>query len=345
MASSYKHARKLLKYLSLKREELSPLLILTHDFPDPDAIASACALQHLCREVFQITSKAVYGGIIGRIENRTMIRSLKLPIHRLKGVDLKKYKSVALVDTQPAFRNNSFPSNRRATIVIDQHKSDIKPNVDCFVYDADCGATSVIVAQALLLAKIKIPTDVSTALAYGIITDTQNFFRSHRKDIVKTYMSILPNCNFRTLAKIQNPRLSKYFFTTIARGINRAKILRGVIVSHLGHIEDPDSVSQVADLLVTFKNAQWSLCTGRYKETLRISLRGTEKNTQAADILKDIVEREGEAGGHDTIAGGNVTVGKQSSEYAWRAAESRLVQKLCKRLNISKKLKSHNPFL
>ncbi len=35
-----KSARKLIDFLDKHRDEISPLLIMTHDYPDPDAIAS-----------------------------------------------------------------------------------------------------------------------------------------------------------------------------------------------------------------------------------------------------------------------------------------------------------------
>ena len=40
MSSSF-HARKLLRELERLGKKLSPLIILTHDHPDPDSLASA----------------------------------------------------------------------------------------------------------------------------------------------------------------------------------------------------------------------------------------------------------------------------------------------------------------
>lgn len=39
--------RKLLHFLEVKKSAISPLLIVTHDYPDPDALAAAMALQYL----------------------------------------------------------------------------------------------------------------------------------------------------------------------------------------------------------------------------------------------------------------------------------------------------------
>src|SRR5512146_1938718 len=55
-------------------------LILTHDNPDPDSIASAVALAYILEHMAGIQAVVAYGGIVGRAENRAMIRVLKLPV-------------------------------------------------------------------------------------------------------------------------------------------------------------------------------------------------------------------------------------------------------------------------
>lgn len=343
-APSIKQARLLLNFLGKNRNRLSPLLILTHDYPDPDALGSAFALRYIARHAFNIDAKISYGGIIGRTENRMMMLKLKLPVHKFRPADLKNYENVALVDTQPSFRNNSFPSNRRATVVIDQHKTDIKANADCFIYDPGCGATCVILSHALALSKLEIRPRVATALAYGILTDTMNFFRTRRPDIVKAYLTILPFCDMHSLAEIQNPQQGKTFFATLAKGINGAQLFRRVIVSHLGFIRDPDSVSQTADLLISFKQARWALCSGRYNGSLRLSLRTAQHKIPASDVLRDIVFKRSEAGGHDTIAGGSITIGRNATDRAWYREERALATRLLHRLNVPPRTPAQKPF-
>jgi len=180
------YAQELLRFFAANRQSLSPLLILPHDYPDPDALAAAFALHFLAREYSGIESRIAYRGVIGRTENQAMVNTLRIPVHRLKPADLKKYRQVALVDTQPAFDNNPFPANRRATMVIDQHESTVPPAADLALVDTACGATCVILAQALLLQNVEIPPRVATALAYGILSDTLNLYRAERPDVAQT---------------------------------------------------------------------------------------------------------------------------------------------------------------
>lgn len=103
-----------------------------------------------------------------------MVRTLKIPVHKLKSSDFKKYSNVALLDTHPVFGNNPFPGVRKATIVIDQHGSIKKPKADLAVVGTKLGATSVLIAQTLLQKRLTIPASLATALVYGIQSDTQN---------------------------------------------------------------------------------------------------------------------------------------------------------------------------
>ena len=338
------NARKLIRFLAKKKEAISPLLILTHDYPDPDALASSFALCYMAKQAYDINVRIVYGGIIGRSENQELVKILKIPVHKFKASDLKKYSHVALVDTQPRFENNHFPKDRRATIVIDQHLPTDEPSAELAIVDAECGATSVILAQALLLLKIEIPVRVATALVYGILTDTLGLYRAKRADIIKTYLDILPFCDMRMLARIQNPSRSKKFFATLGKSIKNAMIRQKLIVSHLGLVENPDLVSLTADFLLTYRGMRWSLCTGRYNGKLHVSLRMANPQALAASVLRDIFENSQEAGGHESIAGGSFEVGKDASEAAWEKAEQSLVQRLLDKLSIPAKGKFYFPF-
>jgi len=339
------HGRKLLRFLEKKKNSISPLLIVTHDYPDPDAIATAMALQYLGERLYETKSRIVYKGIIGRVENRAMVDLLKVPIHKFRPSDIRSYEHAALIDTQPEFENNPYPRNKKVTLVIDQHPYVKRPLAELAIIDPDCGATSVILAQALLLSGLEIPKRVATALAYGILSDTLNLYRAHRADIIQTYLDILPLCDMRALIRIQNPPKSKKFFSTLNHGLQGARAFRGVIVSHLGKVEHPDLVSEIADFLLTYKGMERSLCTGRYKDKLHVSLRSNRLTDETPEILRDIFDDRKEAGGHDMVAGGSFHVrGRDKDETHWRDAEALLVSRLLTRLRLPVQGDFYKPF-
>ena len=344
LATSLEHGRRLLAFLSRQRKRLSPLLILTHDFPDPDALASAFALQYLAQSAFDIQSRIAYGGEIGRTENRTMVRLLRIPLHRMRKVWLKNYACIALVDTQPAFGNNSFPGGKRATIIIDQHGPHTPPQADLVLVDPDCGATCVIIAQALLARREPIPARVASALAYGILTDTLDLYRAKRPDVVQTYLRVLQQADMRTLARIQNPTRSRRFFVTLGKGIVETSRFRRLLVSHLGVVETPDLASQVAEFLLACRGISWCLVTGRYLGRLHASLRTNSPDGEAGEALRAAFGNPRQAGGHGPIGGGSCRVGADATPETWRERELGLQTRLLKRLHIAAKTEPRHPF-
>ena len=114
---SYEHFALLLETVG----DADGLLILPHNNPDPDAIASALALQHLLKEKLGVNSNIAYQGIIGRAENRALVRYLNYPLKPVTSLDLTGVVPVALVDTQPGTGNVILPPQSGVIVVIDHH--------------------------------------------------------------------------------------------------------------------------------------------------------------------------------------------------------------------------------
>jgi len=325
---------ELSRYLELNKNRLSPLLILTHDYPDPDALASAYALQYLAELKGGIKSRIAYGAVIGRIENQEMVRLLKIPAYKVRNSDFRRYASVALVDTQPGFENNSFPRGRDPAIIVDQHVVGPLPEADFKLIDTDAGATSMLLARELLALEVQIPVRLATALVYGILSDTLDFYRVAKQETVETYMKLLPSCDVHVLARIQNPSRPRKFFRDLARCISKSRIRQKLIVSHLGEVDNPDLVSQMADFLMACEGMQWTFCTGRHGENLHVSLRTSISEGGAGVVLRDIFNHPRHAGGHGQIAGGKYRVGKGQGEDVWEQAEALLTERLVNRLHL-----------
>jgi nanoRNase/pAp phosphatase (c-di-AMP/oligoRNAs hydrolase) len=278
------------------------------------------------------------------MENRVMARLLKIPARKFTKRDLMRHDHVALVDTQPSFENNPFPKGRKASIIVDQHRSVSPPAARLSIIDPDCGATSVILSRALLRLKIDIPVNLATALSYGILSDTMNLYRAEQPHIGRTYLDILPYCDFGLLAKIQNPSRSRHFFVTMNRAVYQAMIRRRLIVSHLGAVSTPDLISQAADFLLTYQAVRWAFVTGRCKEKLHVSFRVARPNVDAGEILRSIFPNRRDAGGHGTIGGGSLKVAAGGDDAKWQDAEQGIVEKLVRRLRLPAKSTFYYPF-
>ena len=153
------------------------LIVLTHNNPDPDSVSSAAALVYIAQKKFKIPAKVKYTGIVGRAENRTMIRILKLKATPLTDADFKPGTEFALVDMQPKTGNSQFPKNRKPAIIIDHHPLRKTTKADFADVRTDYGATATILTEYLLESGLEIPTNLATALSYGISSETQDLGR------------------------------------------------------------------------------------------------------------------------------------------------------------------------
>ena len=318
------HARRLVKFLTEKGKSLSPLTILMHDHPDPDALASAWALEHLARTLGKVRCRVVYGGMIGRAENRMMAERLHVPAHPLRKGELAGVPHLALVDTQPPFKNNRCPPRRIPDLIVDHHPRHADTHADLMLIDEAVGATTTILVEALVAAGLRAPGRLATAIVYGIGSETQNLGREAAPRDMDAYQYFWPKAHMKTLWRISYPQRSEAFFSTLARGIREAFIAGRVVGVHLGAVQSPDSVAQTADFLMTLEKTRWSIVTARYQGRLHVSLRSNDPGAGAGRLLKRLLGGGNRGGGHHMIAGGSVEVGAEADEAAWRDAEDKV---------------------
>ncbi len=280
-------------------------LVLTHDNPDPDALAAAVMLGRLLQQGLGQRVTLAYSGLIGRAENREMVRSLKLHFSLLRHLNLKRYKHFALVDTQPRTGNNSLPADITPDLVIDHHPAR-RPSASVPLADIrpEYGATATIVAEYLQVAGVSLSRNVATALVYAIRSETQDFGREGSDLDKQVYDAFLPRANKRLLGRIQHAPLPLAYYGMLHQALENLQGVHTLVVSHLGTVEQPDIVPEIADLLLRMEGMTWSLCTGVYGDRVYLSIRTTNPRAAAGDIARRLVGRRGRGGGHGMLAGG-----------------------------------------
>lgn len=308
-------------------------LVLTHDNPDPDALASAHILSCILRSAFRQKVTTAYGGIIGRAENQEMVRSLKLPFSHIRHLSLKKYQRFALVDSQPRSGNNQIPPRVVPDVVIDHHP--VRPATQAGpFYDVRprYGATATILAEYLLVSGVKPTHALATALIYAIRSETQEFSREYTGPDKAIFDHFFPLANHRLLARIQNPRLPLTYFSNLHDALENLEAVDTLVISHLGTVEQPDIVPEIADLLLRMEGRTWSLATGYYGDRLYLSIRTTNTRADAGGVMRRIVGSRGKGGGHGMIAGGWIDASRIASPADRKDMQKRLGTRLAREL-------------
>ncbi len=317
------------------------LLIIVHNNPDPDALASAMALKYLIEKRNEKQVSITYGGNIGRAENQTMVRKLKIPLKQIGKIHFDKYDRIALVDTQPGFGNNSLPDGVTCQIIIDHHPPQQNLKNDLVIIEPDIGVTATIIVDLLKESKITIPADIATALSYAISSETQNLGREACRRDIEAYLHVYIRSSIRKLAEIIFPKLPNSYYVTLEKTLKNTLYYQNLICAHLGPIPAAEFVGEMADFLLRHDRIGWTLCTGFFKGRLFLAVRTSNPKNNAGKLVKNLVKDKEKVGGHDMIAGGYIPLESSKAELR-KDLEQQLTENFAKQMGYDKDIEWKN---
>lgn len=227
------------------------LLILMHNDPDPDAIASARALEEMLRIHAPATRVTLgHGGIIGRSENLTMAR-LIMPhgvriSQRNAGEEISAYDGVMLVDTQPVAANHLLWSTdlpREDVLAAIDHHPPRRSRLRAKVHDVrpEVGASSTLLCEYLAVAEVPIDPELATALFYGIKSDTLGLSRHTSSLDIWAYSTLRHLVQTDLLNKIEHVQLPRTYFRSISDALANTTIYTVSLPSAVEEEDDEES--------------------------------------------------------------------------------------------------------
>ena len=283
------------------------VVVVSHVNPDPDSLASMLGLRALV-EYAQPGKPVVLtvDGMIARAENRAMVELLPIPVVPVESVRMDPGTAVVMVDSQP-YTGRRASEAAMPHVVIDHHETGGVLSGVLFRDIRDqLGATSTMVTGYLLERQVPVTRTVATALLYGIESETTGYPREAGPLDDGALVWLFPRADKDLLARIRNPKLPQSHFATFQHALTNAFLYRDVIVTWCGTVTQPDIIAEVADFFVRFEEVSWVLAVGRFEGLLKLSLRASKLGEHSGEVLRDVVDGIGTAGGHDRRAGGAV---------------------------------------
>jgi nanoRNase/pAp phosphatase (c-di-AMP/oligoRNAs hydrolase) len=262
--------------------------------------------------MFGINARVRYHGIIGRAENKALVRYLRHPLKRLNKQEFRQDLPIALVDTQPGAGNNPLSNDILARIVIDHHSwraesasahfVDVRPKI---------GASATLLTEYLRAAKLKIPSSLATALFYGIKTDTIGLGRGASADDAAAYFFLQPKVDVEALIQIERAQVPVTYFRSLHAALQATRIYDDLVISYLGLLEYPDLGAEIADILLRLQGMKWVICMGVFETELILSVRSRSQRIGAGNLVQRLVGNLGSSGGHGTMAGGQIQLNRR----------------------------------
>ncbi|AEF96382.1 DHH family phosphoesterase [Methanotorris igneus] len=287
-----------------KEKDIAPLLIVTHNNPDPDAMASAMALKTIASK-WDVEADIAYGGNIGFDENKAMINLLGIKMKHIRDVDLSKYCAIAVVDTSSSKNLPFDPETKEIDIVIDHHENgDLTARY--MDVQSDVGATATILTEYLRELDISPSRDLATALFYAIASDTNYFKRKVTKKDFDAAGYLQGLIDAKTLQMIENPDMDTETMEVLAKAVLNRKIVKGnIALSYVGEISNRDALPRAADFLLRMEGITTTFVFGIVGDNIHISARTKDLRVDVGDILRKAFD----GGGHQAAAAAYIPLG------------------------------------
>ncbi len=274
------------------------VLIITHNDPDPDAMASALALRNVLRRT---KTTAIIGAMQGvtRPENLRMVNLLDLHVEPITAASLKEYDRVAMVDVQPHYFGGLID---RIDLVIDHHPE--QPGYTAVFKDirADYGSTSTILTEHLRAVDVNISERTATAMLYAIKSDTLFFNRQTNRVDLEAFSYLYPLADATLIRKMEGAEITMERLDYVMKAHRDGTLADQVFCAFLGTTPREDFIPYVADFFLQLEDVKWTIVAGVVNDALIISVRNLGYTKNAGEFVRRFFADIGNAGGHRAMA-------------------------------------------
>jgi nanoRNase/pAp phosphatase (c-di-AMP/oligoRNAs hydrolase) len=274
------------------------VLILLHNDPDPDAMASGLALRNVLRRT---KTTAIIGAIQGvtRPENLRMINLLDIHVEAITHESVKEYDRLAMVDVQPHYFGGLID---RVDLVIDHHPE--QPGYTAVFKDIrpDYGSTSTILTEHLRAVDVNISERTATAMLYAIKSDTLFFNRSTNRVDLEAFSYLYPLADAALIRKMEGAEITLERLDYVLRAFRDGTLTEQVFCAFLGALPREDFIPYVADFFLQLEDVKWTIVAGIVNDSLVVSVRNLGYTKNAGEFVRRFFSDIGSAGGHRAMA-------------------------------------------
>lgn len=277
--------------------------IQTHNFPDPDAIASAYGLQKLLG-LYGVESRLCYDGRIDKLSSSKMLDAFQirmLPYEQLRP-EMSETDRIICVDSQKHSGNvTDFVGDEIACI---DHHPTFVPIEYQYQDIRITGACATLIAEYFALSGNQPDSDTATALLYGLKMDTLQFTRGVTELDIRMFSFLFPFTDQEKLKDLEKNNME--FSDLKAYG---AAIEHIVLYDKTGFscvpFPCPDAmIGILSDFILALVEVEVAVVFSFREDGIKLSVRSEDPNVHAGKLLHNALRGIGSGGGHATMGGG-----------------------------------------
>lgn len=277
--------------------------IQTHNFPDPDAIASAFGLQKLL-ENYDVPSELCYDGRIDKLSASKMLDTFQISMQPYETLrpNLREEDYIICVDSQKHGGNvTDFIGNEVACI---DHHPTFVPMEYQYQDIRITGACASLIAEYYKLAGIQPDRNVATALLYGIKMDTLQFTRGVTELDIRMFEFLFLHCDQEKLAGIERNNMEFNDLKAYGAAIESIELYDKVGFSCIP-FSCPDAlIAILSDFILALVEVEVAVVFSYRAEGIKLSVRSENPKIHAGNLIHAALDGIGNGGGHAGMAGG-----------------------------------------
>jgi nanoRNase/pAp phosphatase (c-di-AMP/oligoRNAs hydrolase) len=294
------------------------VLILLHNDPDPDALASGLALRNLLRRT---KTTAIIGAVQGvtRPENLRMANMLDIHVEHVTPATFQEFDRIATVDVQPHYFGGML---ERVDLVVDHHPEQTGYSAVFKDIRADYGSTSTILTEHLRAVDVNISERTATAMLYAIKSDTLFFARHTNRVDLEAFTFLYPLADAALIRKMEGAEITLERLDYVTRASQGGVMKDQVFCAFIGEAPREDFIPYTADFFLQLEDVKWTIVAGVVNGCFIVSVRNLGYSRNAGEFVKRWFADIGSAGGHRAMAKAVVPVEKFRQKFGeLKAAE------------------------
>jgi nanoRNase/pAp phosphatase (c-di-AMP/oligoRNAs hydrolase) len=294
---------KLDSLIAILKDAPDEIFIQPHNVPDPDAIASSLGLYYLLTQRGLQKVRIVYDSEIEKANSLHMLELFNVPM--IKSADAHSLGAedwAVLVDVQKG-NSNVTDLDTEEVASIDHHQyqgnqgyrfEDIRPSA---------GSCSAIIAEYFFENNIVPPSDIATALLYGIFMDTSDLTRGASPLDIDMFYKLYSLSDINKIVELRGNEISIKDLGCYAEAFRTVEIYDEIGFLRLASAND-SLLGAAGDIVISVAGVDLVVAYAIRAEGIKLSIRSACPALKANDLVRHLVEGIGVGGGHDHMAGG-----------------------------------------
>lgn len=277
--------------------------IQTHNFPDPDAIASAYGLQCFL-EYHGVLAQICYNGNVDKLSVVKMIENFDIDMTPIQELDILESDYVVLVDCQKYNSNlTDIPGDEVA--VIDHHKT-VKPCEYLYKDVRITGSCATLIAQYYKESNTPMTTKIASVLSYGLKMDTDSMNRGVTKLDIEMMNYLYDYTDVELVQRMYNNGMELQDLRAYGAAIENIQIYDYIGIARIPFDCQDALVAMVSDFILRLDAVTIAVIYAERPSGLKFSVRSEEPGVHAGDLTMQALKGIGDGGGHFSMAGGFV---------------------------------------